>query len=179
LVGDAGIHKDFLSGDGMSEALIQARSAARAIVVALGATGRACEPAADRALTRFWRERDVESVPLFFHAQDLGALDGPVALNRAVFRGIAGRPELRERFVRSLSRELLPFEVVSPRFAIGCALRATLAGSPSALGEFVARGKRVQAVMRDLAQRRRALAELDAAAQVTPEPSVKCRSAQT
>jgi flavin-dependent dehydrogenase len=179
LVGDAGIHKDFLSGDGMSEALIQARSASRTIAVALGATGRASEAAADYALTRFWRERDVQSVPLFFHAQDLGALDGPVALNRAVFRGIAARPELRERFIRSLSRELLPFEVVGPRFAIGCALREALAGSPSALSEFVARGKRVQAVMRDLAQRRRALAELEAAAQVALAPSVKCRSAET
>jgi len=156
LVGDAGIYKDFLSGDGMSEALIQARGAAHAIAIALGSD----EAGADRALERFWRSRDVSSVPLFFHAQELGALDGAVALNRAVFRGIAARPDLRERFARTFARELSPFEVVGPGFALACVLREVVAGTPSALGEFVRRGKRVQGVMRDLAERRRLLAEL-------------------
>src|SRR5687768_4822518 len=52
LVGDAGHHKEFVIGDGITEALLQARSLASAI--AMGT---------DQALRRWWRARDVDALP--------------------------------------------------------------------------------------------------------------------
>ena len=51
LVGDAGHHKDWLVGDGITEALLQARSLAVAITVST-----------DEALTQWWRARDVAGI---------------------------------------------------------------------------------------------------------------------
>lgn len=157
LLGDAALHKDFLSGDGMTEALVQARAASRAVVEALGSS----EPSADRALERFWRARDVESIPLFFHAQDLGDPGSPAALNRAVFRGVASRPELRERFTSTFARAVSPYELLSPLTALRFAGLAALRGEPAALVQFLKRGQRVQHVMRELAKRRELLAALE------------------
>lgn len=159
LLGDAALHKDFLSGDGMTEALRQARAASLAIAHALGSS----EQAADRALEHFWRARDVESIPLFFHAQDLGDPDAPGALNRAVFRGVAGSAELRERFASTFARTVSPYELLSPLTALRFVLLAALRGEPAAFAQFLKRGQRVQHVMRDLAERRQLLAALERA----------------
>ena len=75
LVGDAGHHKEFVIGDGITEALLQARSLASAI-----------RQGTDAALYRWWRARDVEALPLFFLGQDEGALGPPSSSSRSSFR---------------------------------------------------------------------------------------------
>ena len=52
LVGDAGHHKEFVIGDGITEALLQARGLASAIA-----------KGTDAALHRWWRARDVDALP--------------------------------------------------------------------------------------------------------------------
>ena len=84
LVGDAGHHKEFVIGDGITEALLQARSLASAIA-----------QGTDAALHRWWRARDVEALPLFFLGQDEGALGPPMELQQVVFSHVAKTPALQ------------------------------------------------------------------------------------
>jgi flavin-dependent dehydrogenase len=86
LVGDAGHHKEFVIGDGITEALLQARSLAEAISVGT-----------ETALVRWWRARDVEALPLYFFGQDEGTLGSPSELDVSVLSRVAERSDLRAR----------------------------------------------------------------------------------
>ncbi|MCA9640336.1 MAG: NAD(P)/FAD-dependent oxidoreductase [Myxococcales bacterium] len=144
LLGDAGVHKDFVSGDGISEALLQARSAAQAL---LSNTPR------DIALERWWRQRDVDALPLFFHSQDVAQPGKPGELDRLVLNKVAEDAELKRRFAGTMIRESNPYEMLRPTTAAGWVLSAALRGKPGILSEFLSRGKRVAAVKRELALR--------------------------
>lgn len=144
LLGDAGIHKDFVSGDGISEALLQARSAAQAL---LSGAPR------ELALERWWRQRDVDALPLFFHSQDVAEPGKPGNLDRLVLSKVAADAELKRRFAGTTSRETNPYEMLKPTTAASWVLGAALRGKPGILAEFLSRGKRVAAVKRELALR--------------------------
>jgi hypothetical protein len=150
-VGDAGHHKEFVIGDGITEALLQARSLAPAI--ALGT---------DVALHRWWRARDVEALPYFFLAQDEGALGPPMKLQQVVFAHVARTPALRARMAATIEHQLSPTATFSPLQVLGWALGAALQGSPGVMLQFVAMGRRGSAVNRELRLRRRLLAEAEA-----------------
>lgn len=127
LLGDAGVHKEFVTGDGMTEALRQARSAAAALLES------------ERAVQRWWRARDMDALPYFFFGKLQGAAGVPSALDALVLSRAARSPAIEERFIRSLKHEISPFEVVSPAQALGWVLAGALRGRWGLLRDFVRR----------------------------------------
>jgi menaquinone-9 beta-reductase len=144
LVGDAGLFKDPAPGLGISDALRDARSAARAILAG-----------GDRALEGYWRKRDVDSLELFYFARDLGALDYNNALNQVVFARLAARPELSDRIRQVVERSISPFEAFSTGQVVGWTLGALLRGRFGVVKPFFAAGKRMASVKKELAVRER------------------------
>ena len=158
LVGDAGHHKEFVIGDGITEALLQARGLASAI-----ARGT------DAALHRWWHARDVEALPFFFLGQDEGALGPPMELQQVVFSHVAKSPALRARMAATMEHQLSPLETFPVRRVLGWTLDAAFRGSLGVVTQFLARGRRGSAINRELRLRRRLLAEAEAAeAQAIP-----------
>jgi 2-polyprenyl-6-methoxyphenol hydroxylase-like FAD-dependent oxidoreductase len=151
LVGDAGHHKEFVIGDGITEALLQARSLALAI-----------GQGSDAALHRWWRARDVEALPYFFLGQDEGAPGPPMRLQQVVFSHVATRPSLRARMAATMEHQLSPNETFSVRQVFWWTLGAAFRGSPGVLLEFFARARRGAGIDRELRLCRRLLAQAEA-----------------
>jgi hypothetical protein len=157
-VGDAGHHKEFVIGDGITEALLQARNLAAAIA-----------QGTDAALIRWWRARDVEALPFFFLGQDEGALGPPSELQQVVFARAARVPALRARLAATMEHRLSPIETFPVRHVLWWALVAAFRGSPRVLPQFIAKGTRGAAIDRELRLRRRLLADAEASeAYATP-----------
>ena len=152
LVGDAGHHKEFVIGDGITEALLQARSLAPAI-----ARGT------DAPLHRWWHARDVEALPYFFLGQDEGGLGPPKALQQVVFSHVAKSPALRARMSATMQHQLSPLETFPVRQVLRWTLGAAFRGSLRVVPEFLAMGRRGSAINRELSLRRRLVAEAEAA----------------
>jgi len=154
LVGDAGLFKDPSPGLGISDALRDARSLSRAILAGH-----------DRALESYWRQRDVDSLELFYLARDLGSLEYNNPLNQLVFAKLAARPDLCARIREVIDRTISPFDALSTGQVIGWTLAALLRGRFGVLRPFFAAGKRTAAVKKELAARQKlAQAALPAAA---------------
>jgi 2-polyprenyl-6-methoxyphenol hydroxylase-like FAD-dependent oxidoreductase len=168
LVGDAGHHKEFVIGDGITEALLQARSLA--VAIARGT---------DAALHRWWRARDVDALPYFFLGRDEGALGPPMALQQVVFAHAAKTPSLRARMAATMEHQLSPLETFSAQQVLWWTLGAALRGSLGVIPEFIAVARRGSADSRELRLRQQLLAAAKASeAQATsPETrgSVFCR----
>jgi len=73
LAGDAGHHKEFVIGLGISDALRDARSLATAVL-----------EGTDAALERYWRRRDVERIEMYLWGRDVGEANAVNALERLV-----------------------------------------------------------------------------------------------
>lgn len=153
LVGDAGHHKEFVIGDGITEALLQVRRLAAAI-----------GEGTDAALTRWWRARDVAALPYFFWGQEEGALGPPPTLQRVVFSRLATRPDLRARMASVVAHQLSPYEVIAVPEILRWTAGAAVRGQWRVIPEFLAAGRRASAVNRELAARRALLAAAEAEA---------------
>lgn len=133
LVGDAGHHKDYIIGDGITEALLQARGLAEAI-----------GEGTDRALERWWRARDVEALGPYFWGRDEGLPEPPGPLTRAIIRRLAADPALARQMTRLPEHQAAPYDLLPAgpvlRALAGCLLR----GEFGALREFVAQGRRAK-----------------------------------
>lgn len=143
LVGDAGHHKDFVIGDGITEALLQARSLAHAIAAG-----------SDAALTEWWRARDVEAIPYFFFGEDEGRPGPPLDLQRLVFSRVASRPDLRERLALVIDHKLSPYDAFPLSDIVRWTLMGVLRGRPGLLRDFLTMGRRGASVTRELGLRR-------------------------
>lgn len=139
LVGDAGVHKEFVTGDGMSEALLQAQSAAAAL---LG--GQA-------AVADWWRARDRAALPFFLFGKLQGAPGAPSRLDALVIRQAARCPATTARFARSLTHELSPLEVVRPGQVLRWVAARALSGQPGVLAELWRHSLVVRQLQRTLA----------------------------
>jgi 2-polyprenyl-6-methoxyphenol hydroxylase-like FAD-dependent oxidoreductase len=133
LVGDAGHHKDFVIGDGITQALRDARNLAVAIHERKG----------DESLVRYWRERDIEAQPFFRSAEQQAALNPSVRLNRLIFRRVARSPELIRRFWRQFEHDIDPFEAIPLDVAVKAVFDGLVHGQFGVLREFLAEGKRI------------------------------------
>jgi hypothetical protein len=140
----------------MSEALLEAQSAAAAILTSRD------EGELDRALARWWRQRDVDALPLYYHARDLSQPDVNPALDRLVFQKLARDARLREAFTRVFRRTQSPYTLLPVARALGWVVSAVLRGDPLLVRELVARGRRNRLVLAEIERRRRLLAALDA-----------------
>jgi flavin-dependent dehydrogenase len=131
LVGDAGLHKDPTPGIGMTDALRDARTLARAIL-----------DGGDGALRRYHLQRDVDSLELYHFAQDLGDPGYLNPLNAIVFQRAAKRPDIAARIAQSVDRVISPQAAIPVRDVIRWTFGAVLRGRFSVLSPFLATGKR-------------------------------------
>ena len=146
LVGDAGHHKDFVVGDGITEALIQAKSLSAAIVAGT-----------DEALLQWWRRRDVEALPIFFWAQDEGAPGTPGELDRIIFEELQKRPALLSRMADVVEHKISSYDVVPPPLIFRTVIKSLLRGKWQVLPEFLNTGRRSGELKRELSKRRKLL----------------------
>ncbi len=153
LVGDAGHHKEFVIGDGITEALLQARSLASAI-----------GQGTDAALHRWWRARDVEALPLFFLGQDEGSLGPPMELQQVVFSRAAKAPTLTARIAATMEHQLSPQATFPVHQVLWWTLGAAFRGRWKVVPEFIAMARRGSGIDRELRLRRRLLAAAESEA---------------
>jgi menaquinone-9 beta-reductase len=132
LVGDAGHHKDFVVGLGISDALRDAH----ALAAAIGDDSAA-------AIARYWRRRDAERVELFFWAQGLGAADTVTALERTIARRAANEPSLTSRLGAVIDGRLSPADLVPMGMAVRWALHELARGRVSPLVALPPMGRRL------------------------------------
>jgi len=150
LVGDAGHHKDFIIGDGITEALIQARNLAAAVL-----------EGGDQALIRWWRARDVRALPGFFWGQDEGFAGPPKLLQSVIMENLASDPETARLMTKLPEHEATPYDVLPPSKVLPWLLAAVLRGRWGVIPEFLAFGRRAREFNRALGERKRFLAEVE------------------
>jgi flavin-dependent dehydrogenase len=135
LVGDAGHHKDFVIGDGITQALRDARN----LAAVLRQGGR------DEALRQYWRERDVEAQPFFRAAQQQADLNQSVRLNRLIFERVGQSPKLIELFRHQFEHDMDPFDTVPFSVVVKAMLGGLMRGKFGVVKEFLHEGKRISA----------------------------------
>lgn len=150
LAGDAGHHKDPLVGWGISEALIQARQLAAAIL-----------EDTDQALERYWRRRDVDSLPRYFFGRERGASGAISPLIPLVLSHVPEAPWVPARMIRETEYEANPYELVPMAAVIRWVLGATVRGRPRLLADFLAQARRVTQVRRHLKEARMRLHQVE------------------
>lgn len=139
LLGDAGVHKDFVTGDGMSEALLQARAAASGILG--GAAG-----------VRSWGlARDAAALPFFFFGKLQGAAGKPAGLDELVLRR-AAQGGFQPRFAETLTHSVSPLDVVSLPQVLRWLLPEVLRGKLSLARDLWQRKGMLEPMQRALAQ---------------------------
>ncbi|HEX4334878.1 MAG TPA: NAD(P)/FAD-dependent oxidoreductase [Polyangiaceae bacterium] len=148
LVGDAGHFKDFVTGQGMTDAFLDSERLASAIL-----DGR------EEAFTHYWRERDVETLPLHFDALQQGAIGFNNPLMRWVIARLGRRPDLRGRAAAVASRGLSPADIIPMPTMLKWMGEALLRGRFDVLAGFLAMGKTTKTEQEELAKRVALLAE--------------------
>jgi hypothetical protein len=135
----------------MTEALLQARSLARAI-----------GEGTDSALRRWWRARDVAAVPLHFLGRMAGGRERPIELPRIAFSRMAARPDLMQRLVDVMERRLSPFELLPLSSVLGWTVTAALQGRWAVFREIIEAGRQGSVLHREMRARSKLLAEASA-----------------
>ena len=146
LVGDAGHHKEFVIGDGITEALLQARSLSEAIL-----------KGSDQDLVRWWRTRDVKALPLFYLGQDEGSVVPPGYLDGLVLKQMGKDTELKKRMALVMEHKLSPFEAFPVSKILTWTIGAAVRGKLRVVPEFFAKGKRAAFVNREIKSRMKLL----------------------
>ncbi len=143
LAGDAGHHKEFVLGDGITEALLQVRALSNAI-----------KADSDEALLEWSLRRDVEAWELYCFGQDEGALERPMDLMESVLAGVARRPRLKQRLAKVFERSISPYDALPVSAILTGLARAVSKGKWQAVPQFFRQAKRVSSVKRELGKRR-------------------------
>jgi menaquinone-9 beta-reductase len=149
LLGDAGLFMDFVTGHGMTDALLGARDLASAIL-----DGR------PEALEWYWRQRDASVLPLYFDAARLGATGANNALTRLLFRKVSQDPRLRDRLALVADRRIDPANAIPTSKLLGWVLGEALRGRFGAVPEFMQTGRSIGLAEKELASRRGLLREV-------------------
>jgi flavin-dependent dehydrogenase len=146
LVGDAGHFKDFVTGQGMADAFLDAERLAQAIV-----DGR---PA---AFEYFWRQRDVATLPLHFDAIRQGAVGYNNPFMRWLFAHLSRRPDIVSRLGLVMTRELTPDDMVPMKNLLLWMGKALVCGRMDVIRHFLALGKQLQGEHAEMKSRGEAL----------------------
>jgi hypothetical protein len=146
LIGDAGHHKDFFAGLGISDALRDAHELSLAILETDGAH-----------LDCWWRRRDVQRIEMFYWAADLGRPEPVDALRRMTAARLATAPELRARFGDIWGGRLSPYELVPASRAARWVASSVLHGDPRPFIPLVGAARRRARAARELRRRMKAL----------------------
>jgi flavin-dependent dehydrogenase len=149
LAGDAGHFKDFVTGQGMTDALLDAERLARAII-----DGR------EAAFQRYWYERDVETMPLHFDAVRQGKVGYNTAFTRWIFSQLKARPDLVAKFALLNERTVSPYDLIPVSSILSWIGAALLRGRFDVLGGFFTAGKALGEEQKEIALRKKRLDEL-------------------
>ena len=152
LVGDAGHHKDFVIGDGITEALIQAKSLAQAIA-----------ECSDAALVRWWRARDVAALPAFHWGRDEGAAGAPSQLETRVIARLAQHAGLCSRIAQLPEHRSSPYDVVPMTAVLATVAGALVRGQFIVVPDLVTQVFRMLRYRKSLRQRMRLLRNISTA----------------
>jgi flavin-dependent dehydrogenase len=155
LVGDAGTFKDFATGMGIASAMIAARQLSKAIL-----DGR------ESAFLRYWRERDVESLPLYFDSLRLGETGVNDAFFKLLAENLERSPALCAKLAAVSARTLSPLDAFTTGELLRMVIPAVLRGRFDVLPAFLKTGRKIAGYKREVAYRERLLRELDP----QPEP---------
>jgi len=153
LIGDAGHHKDFFAGLGISDALRDAHQLSRAIL-----------DSEQPDLQCWWRRRDVQRMPMFHWAAELGRPEPVDALRRLTATRLAAAPELRARFGGIFDGRLSPYEFIPDGRAARWVAGALLHGDPRPLVPLLGAARRRARATRDQRRSTRALLRAERAA---------------
>jgi flavin-dependent dehydrogenase len=146
LIGDAGHHKEFVVGLGISEALRDAR----ALAAAIGSQKQG-------AIEEWWRRRDVARIELFHWSRDLGRDQRVNPLQRLMAARMGRSARWETRFGDVIDGSRSPLDLVRPDEALAWVGGSLLRGETGTLVPFVqAVGLRLSA-KRDLRHCRRRL----------------------
>ena len=158
LVGDAGHYKDFVTGQGITDALLDAKRLAATIA-----------DGSELAFQRFWRERDVATLPLHFDALQQGRVGFNNPFNRYIFERLSTRPDLTARAALVADRKIAPSEMLSMKTLLPWMIGALLRGRFDVLSGFMGAGREQGEHARELTHRQRLLSELRAPGAVHQE----------
>lgn len=101
LVGDAGHFKDFTPGQGISDALCQAKALSLAINASAGSA-----TAQDDAMKRWWQHRDRSSYDMYWFAMQMAPPGAPSPLVTELLRRIANDPDGAATLLHVINRDL-------------------------------------------------------------------------
>lgn len=118
LVGDAGHFKDFSPGQGISDALRQARQLACSIEDGLAGDGL------DDAMQRWWNWRDHDSYEMYWYAARMGAPGPATPWTNALLREISANPAATRAFIQVLNHDIPPSQLYTPAMALRATARA-------------------------------------------------------
>jgi uncharacterized DUF497 family protein len=118
LVGDAGLDLDPTPGLGISDAARDALAPSEAIV-----------DGSERAMLRYWRRRDADSIGLYHFAGDMSSEGYNNPFTRMLFARTQRTPRLKERMSRMMRRELRPLDMIPAATLLGWIAAETLGAS--------------------------------------------------
>lgn len=118
LVGDAGHFKDFSPGQGISDALRQARQLACSIEDGLAGDGL------DDAMQRWWDWRDHDAYEMYWYAARMGAPGPATPWTNALLREISANPAATRAFIQVLNHDIPPSRLYTPAMALRATARA-------------------------------------------------------
>jgi 2-polyprenyl-6-methoxyphenol hydroxylase-like FAD-dependent oxidoreductase len=157
LVGDAGLFMDYVTGQGMTDALYGGRDLATAIL-----DGR------PEAMQWYWRNRDATTLPLYYDAIRQGEVGINNGFGRMLYQRLGRDPEMSSRIARISDRQILPSQLVDPRTLARWTLSSVVRGPRGALRPFLRLGARVKKERQELARRRALLADAEKALRDAP-----------
>jgi hypothetical protein len=127
----------------MADAFLDAQRLARTVV-----DGR------PEAFELYWRERDVETMPLHFDAIAQGKVGFNDPFNRWVINRVGQDPELKKRVTMMLDRKIDPADMVPMRSMLAWMGAALVRGRFDVLSGFMKAGKLLGEEAKELAARR-------------------------
>ena len=165
LIGDAGHHKEFVVGLGITDALRDARAVAEAVLEG--------DPA---ALQAWWRRRDLERIEMFQWSRELGAAEPVDALKR-LLPALLAAPGLEGSFGEVIDGRRSPYDLIPPARVVRGAVGALLRGEAGVLPPLLrSAGRRVRA-RTELRRRKRALQRVGAGGFEPPTSATQRRRA--
>jgi 2-polyprenyl-6-methoxyphenol hydroxylase-like FAD-dependent oxidoreductase len=145
LIGDAGHHKEFVIGLGISEALRDAHGLAEALLTRHDGV----------EIERWWRRRDVERIEMFRWSQDLGRAQPVDALQRLVATRMPSATHLHDRFTDIIDGRLSPYDLIPPGTAARWVAAAALRGDGKVFGPLLDTARRRAGARREMKRLKR------------------------
>lgn len=119
LVGDAGHFKDFTPGQGIADALSQAKSLSRAI-----GESPSSARTRDQAMKRWWQHRDRSSYDMFWFALQMAPPGAPTPLVTEFFRRVAHAPDGAATLLHVMNRDVPSTELLTTSRLLAAACTA-------------------------------------------------------